>query len=65
MNDQVNELLNKWYDLKTTIKGLEKKMDEYKERAEALMLQRSTTELTNGVYKLEKKETMILNQKFI
>lgn len=56
-DDQVNELLTKWYDLKETIKQLENKMDEYKEKATELMSEQNTSVLTNDKYILEKKET--------
>ena len=55
--EQVDELLNKWYDLKETIKQLENKMDEYKEKATQIMREQNTTVLSNDKYNLEKKET--------
>ena len=59
MNDdkkKIDELLNKWFELKSTIKSLENKMDEYKNVASQLMFDNDTNKLENGVYRLEQKE---------
>ena len=56
MNEKVDELLNKWYELKRTIKTLENKMEEYKTVATQLMIDNDTNKLENGVYRLEQKD---------
>ena len=55
MNDEIDELLTKWYDLKETINSLETKMKEYKSVAEAIMEKNNSTELRNKIYQLQKK----------
>jgi hypothetical protein len=55
MNDEIDELLSKWYDLKETINNLENKMKEYKVVAEKLMEKNNTSELKNRIYQLQKK----------
>lgn len=57
MKEQVDELLSKWYELKDTIKQLESKMDDYKEKAKILMEEQNTSLLSNNIYTLEKKES--------
>ena len=54
MNEEIDELLTKWYDLKETISSLEMKMKEYKSVAEGIMEKDNSTELKNKIYQLQK-----------
>lgn len=56
MNDDIENLLNKWYSAKQELSMLEKKIEKYKILAENLMNKENVDVLTSNNYILKRKE---------
>jgi len=56
MNDDIENLLNKWYSAKQELSQLEKKIEKYKVLAENLMNKENTDEIASDNYILKRKE---------
>jgi len=56
MNDDIENLLNKWYSAKQELSQLEKKIEKYKVLSENLMNKQNTDEITSDNYTLKRKE---------
>ena len=56
MNDDIENLLNKWYSAKQELSQLEKKIEKYKVLAENLMNKENTDEISSDNYILKRKE---------
>jgi len=55
-DDDIDTLLDKWYNIKQEIALLEKKCDKYKKYAERIMNDKEVNLLSNSVYSLTKRE---------
>ena len=53
--DDVDILLNKWYETKEQIIELEKKLEKYKRYSEKIMNETSSEELSNEIYVLNRR----------
>lgn len=54
--DDIDNLLNKWYDAKQEISILEKKIEKYKKLAESIMDSKNTDNLSNSLYVLQRRD---------
>ena len=52
----IDSLLQKWYETKTEISELEKRLEKYKKDAEHIMLYEKVSSLSNSKYSLTKRE---------
>jgi hypothetical protein len=55
-DDDIDTLLDKWYNIKQEIALLEKKCDKFKKYAERIMNDKDVNLLSNSVYSLTKRE---------
>ena len=55
-NEDIDTLLEKWYETKQQIALLEKKCDKYKKYAEKIMNNSDISQLSNNLYTLTKRE---------
>jgi hypothetical protein len=53
--NDIDNLLSKWYETKQEIALLEKKCDKYKKVAEKVMVNTNKNIINNGIYSLQKK----------
>lgn len=55
-NDDIDNLLNRWYDAKQQISELEKKIEKYKTFAEKFMDSKQIDSISNDKFTLQRKE---------
>ena len=56
MEDDIDILLEKWYEAKQELALLEKKCDKYKKFAEKIMNDKKRDSLSNGYYTLNRRD---------
>ena len=54
--EEINTLIDKWYETKTQISSLEAKLDKYKKYVSKIMDNNNTNSISNKKYKISRKK---------